>query len=612
MSIGNRKTSLVYRVLISFSLLFATEDSFSQTVVSASDFGVHSNSFENAAPGIQKAIAACKAKEHSVLLLPGGRIDIWPEGTEKRELYISNCTENDTLSKVKNIAFLFEESKNIILDGNNTLVVLHGKMISFAVLNSQNIKIKNVQFDYERPTMSEVTIRSITASSVETEIHPDSKYTIDSGKIVFYGEGWKTKAHHTILYHPENNTLHYSSFNPFLQSRAIEISPFRVRFEGNFSNSSLKPGDVLTIRDPYRDNCGGFISLSKDVELYDVKMHYMHGLGIVSQFSQNIALVKVWVAPRENSNRVIASFADCFHFSGCRGLVTIDSCFTSGSHDDPVNVHGTHLKITGIDVAKKITVRFMHPQTYGFKAFFAGDSIAFVNPQTLIPQGTAKLKAATLLNRREMVLEVEGVLPDFVKAGLCLENLTWTPQVLIRNSRFERTNTRGVLVTTRRKVVIEDNLFYHTGMYPILIADDASSWFESGAVEDVVIRRNTFDGCGYNSGSGAICIAPENHELVAGNTVHRNIRISKNTFKMRKEGVLEARSVDDLEFTNNKIICSNSGSKVNDKPSIRLTACTHVTIQNNRFDLSVLPIITTSKMTKADLETDLNGNLKEE
>ena len=72
----------------------------------------------------------------------------------------------------------------------------------------------------------------------------------------------------------------------------------------------------------------------------------MHGLGIVSQFSENISLLKVMVAPRENSGRIIASFADCFHFSGCRGLVKIDSCFTSGSHDDPVNVHGTHLQIT--------------------------------------------------------------------------------------------------------------------------------------------------------------------------------------------------------------------------------------------------------------------------
>ena len=139
---------LLKRVPIIFFLLFITLPGvLGQTVIHASDHGVRSNSSENASKAIQKAIDACKAKDGAVLMLPGGRIDIWPEGAAKRELYISNSTENDELPKVKNIAFLFEDCKNITLDGNNTLVVLHGKMVSFAILNSSNIKIKNIRFD---------------------------------------------------------------------------------------------------------------------------------------------------------------------------------------------------------------------------------------------------------------------------------------------------------------------------------------------------------------------------------------------------------------------------------------------------------------------------------
>ncbi|HET7898442.1 MAG TPA: right-handed parallel beta-helix repeat-containing protein, partial [Flavisolibacter sp.] len=421
----------------------------------------------------------------------------------------------------KAIAFAFENCNNLTLDGNNTLVVLHGKMISFAILNSVNIRVKNIRFDYERPTVSELTIQAVSDTVIETVIHRDSKYTIDSGRIQFYGEGWKTKSFHTILFDPQKEILRYSSFAPFLKSEAVENAPFQVRFKGKFANTQFHPGEVLTIRDPYRDNCGAFISQSRDIELENLHMYFMHGLGIVSQFSENISLKKVAVAPRENSGRVIASFADCFHFSGCKGLVKIDSCLTSGSHDDPVNVHGTHLQITSVDNPNKLTVRFMHHQTYGFEAFFAGDSIAFINPQTLLSLGKARLKAAKLLNRREMELEVEGSLPALVSTGLCIENITWTPEVLIRNSRFERTNTRGLLVTTPGKVVIENNTFYHTGMFPILIADDASSWFESGAVRDVTIRNNRFEDCGNNSG-GAINIAPENHQLVVDSPVHRN------------------------------------------------------------------------------------------
>ncbi|WP_214227803.1 right-handed parallel beta-helix repeat-containing protein [Pedobacter sp. B4-66] len=590
-------------------LFFAGVSGYSQTVIKAVDFGVKKNSFENAAAGIQKAIDACKGKQGAILELPGGRIDIWPEGSAHRELYISNCTEDDTLSKVKNIAFLFEDNSDVTLEGNNTLIVLHGKMVSFAILNSKNVKIKNIRFDYERPTMSEVTVMLVSPNAIETAIHADSKYSIDIGRISFYGEGWKTKSFHTILFDPIKNFMHYSSFSPFLESKAIEKAPFNVRFEGDFSKTSLKKGDVLTIRDPYRDNCGGFISQSKDIKLEDVKMHFMHGLGIVSQFSENISLFKVTVAPRENSGRIVSSFADCFHFSGCKGVVKIDSCFTSGSHDDPVNVHGTHLQIMTAD-AGKIKVRFMHHQTYGFDAFFAGDSIAFINPKTLMSIGTAKLKTAKLINKREMELEVEGSLPSFAQADLVIENLTWTPEVIVRNNRFERTNTRGLLLTTRRKVLIENNIFYRTGMYPILIADDASSWFESGAVRDVLIRNNTFQECGFNSGSGAINIAPENHELKEGNMVHRNIRIKDNTFILYNDGVLNARSVDGLVFTGNKISRTSLLPTKAIKPVINLTASKNVLIKKNKFDSSESPVVKIEKMTKKDIKVDVNLEMK--
>jgi len=605
------KTRQRHRVSGCLLVLFFTvcSNSFAQTIIQASDFGVKANSFENAAADLQKAIEVCKTKQDAVLLLPGGRIDIWPEGAVKRELYISNSTEDDTLTKVKDIAFLFENCKRLTLDGNNTLVILHGKMISFAILNSSDITIRNIRFDYERPTMSELTITSFTDSIVEASIHPDSKYVINNEKIDFYGEGWKTKAYHTILFNPVNNTLHYSSFKPFLESRAVPLSPFRVRFEGDFSKTSFHPGEVLTIRDPYRDNCGAFIHLSKNIRLEAVKMHYMHGLGIVSQFSENISLLKVAVAPRESSGRIIAAFADCFHFSGCRGLVKIDSCFTSGSHDDPVNVHGTHLQITAID-AGKLKVRFMHHQTYGFNAFFAGDSIAFINPQTLMSLGTAKLKSAKLINTREMEIEVDGTIPSFVNAGCCIENLTWTPEVIIRNSRFERTNTRGLLITTRRKVVIQNNSFYRTGMYPILIADDASGWYESGAVQDVTISDNIFEECGYNSGSGAITIAPENHELLPGNMVHHNISIVNNTFRTTSYAVLAARSVDHLLFTGNKIVYTGLVKEEKITAAIDLTACKNALIEKNNFELPAPPVINIRDMKKVDLKTDLKINQK--
>lgn len=249
----------------------------------------------------------------------------------------------------------------------------------------------------------------------------------------------------------------------------------------------------------------------------------------------------------------------------------------------------------------------MHHQTYGFEAFFANDSIAFVNPQTLMLIGYAKLKNAKLLNKREMELELEEDLPKNLKIGDCIENITWTPEVTIRNSRFERTNTRGILVTTRRKVLIENNTFYRTGMHAILIADDALSWYESGPVRDVTIRNNIFEACGYNSAPGnyIISIAPENHELVTGYFVHKNISIENNIFKVYDYPILSARSTEGLVFKGNTIIQTDLLKTGPKRPAFNLTACKDVMIEKNDFRTNEKPIIKLVSMSGKDVKTDI-------
>ncbi len=597
----------LYLLVLIILLTSLTKTSQAQQIIELDRFGVEANTFQNSSSAIQKVLESYQGKSNIIFKLPTGRIDLWPEGAAKKELYISNTTEDDTLPKVKNIAFWFEDMNQVALVGNNTLIVLHGKMVSFGALRCSELLIRGVRFDYERPTMSEMTIKSVSPTMIETEIHPDSRYVIENEKLAFYGEGWRNWKHHTILYSPGKELMQYSSIQPLIESKAVEASPFRVHFEGDFSQLSFQPGDVLTVRDPYRDNCGGFINLSKDIRLENVKMHYMHGLGIVSQFSENISMRKVTVAPREDSGRIIASFADCFHFSGCRGIIEIDSCYTSGSHDDPVNVHGTHLKINQINSDDKLRVRFMHHQTYGFEAFFEEDSIAFVDPKTLQAESFAKVANARMLNLREMEIELEGKLPAGAKVGSVIENLSWTPEVRITNNRFERTNTRGLLITTRRKVLIENNTFFHTGMHAILIANDASSWYESGPVTDVTIRNNVFENCGFNQtpGNHIIAIAPENHKLTKNAFVHRNIRIENNLFKSWDDPVLSARSVERLIFTGNQFIRTGILPIKESRPAFRLTACSKVLLRNNSFSQEWNSEVLLSSMSPKEVTTNL-------
>jgi hypothetical protein len=575
------------------------------TVVRAIDFGVRPNSFENASAALQKALLYCKDKPGTRLELPAGRIDLWPEFAPKRELYISNGTENDTLSKEKSIGLLLEGFRQLHIRGEQTLIVLHGKMLSFVLLDCRDVTIEGIRFDYERPTMSELTIQEITATTVNLQVHPDSRYEVLNEKLIWYGEGWSSKNLHTILYDPQTELMRYSNFRSVQQGKVRELASYQLEVTGDFSKTGWKKGDRLTMRDPYRDNAGALIWRSVNTNLKDISMHYMHGLGIVSQFSENILFERVKVAPAEGSGRIIASFADCFHFSGCKGSIVIDQCFTSGAHDDPINVHGTHLKVKEKINSHTVRVEFMHHQTYGLEAFFKGDAIAYIKAATLLPYGSGIVKRATMINKRIMELEMETAIPEGLNQEFVLENITWTPSLTIRNSHFERTNTRGILVTTRKKVLIENNRFVRTGMHAILIANDASSWYESGPVTDVLIQNNRFEECGYNSepGNAVISIAPENHELVPNQYVHRNIRIRNNYFKVYDAPLVQARSTIGLEFSGNTIEASSILPKKGDKAALQLTACAKVTVLDNTFQVPWEPTLQFEKMEKKNIRS---------
>lgn len=223
----------------------------------------------------------------------------------------------------------------------------------------------------------------------------------------------------------------------------------------------------------------------------------------------------------------------------------------------------------------------MHAQSYGYDAFFPGDEIEFVRAGSLRAYAGAKVAAAKLVNPREILVTLEGLVPEGIRDDDVVENVTWTPEVEIVNNYMARIPTRGVLVTTRKRVLIADNTFERMTMSAILVADDAENWYESGRVEDLMIRNNVFVECG-QTGHPVIYIAPENTEVRSDHPVHQNMVIECNQFEMQDAAVLDAKSTRHLTFANNTI---TSSVKLLQSPmitdAISLTACSDVTIKDN-------------------------------
>lgn len=502
---------------------------------------------QNVYEAVQRA-SSNKGKPVTIKLHPGVYDFSRSESLEKL-YYVSNTTsESENPNPVKHIALLLKDLKNVTLDGCGSTLLMTGEMTSFVLDNCKNIVLKNFNIDNSNPTQTECTVKEVGEDYLIVEVHPTSQYKIENGKLIWYGDGWSFSGGIAQSYDVVKDVT-WRSWSPMDGlTKAVELRQNLLYLQYE-KKPQARPGIVFQMRDGIRDEVCGFINRSENIRLENVNFYYLGNFGVVSQYSENINFDHCNFMPKSGSGRTNAGFADFVHVSGCKGKVRISNCNFSGAHDDPINVHGTHLKVVEYLDEKTIKVRFMHHQTYGFEAFFKGDEVELVNAESLCKVWSGKIADARLVNPREMVLSLNKEIPASVNnlSNVVIENVTWTPEVEITGNRFSRIPTRGILLTTRKKSLIENNVFYGMQMSAILVADDAMSWYESGPVQNLTIRRNTFLQCG----GPVILIAPEYRKYEG--PVHKHILIEENVFESDNPGVsaISAKGVDGLVIRDN-------------------------------------------------------------
>ncbi len=566
---------MIRNIALTLLLIIMTVSGAAAERVDARKFGILPDTYRSMTDGMIAAMEYCKSHPGTTLVFEPGRYDIWPEGAVRKEVYVSNTSsESECSSKIKCFGIFLDSLENVVFDGNGATFMMHGDITPVAVRHCKNIKLTRFEVDFERPGGSELTYTSVKPGCVEMSVHRDTRYEIRNGRINLIGEGWRSNIIHCIKYTPDNRHFVYSGDWQVLEKSPVkELSPGLLRFE---TPADFKPeiGATLTLRDIIRRQTGMLLLENNGVELTDINVRYMHGLGIVSQFSRDITMRRVNCKPSDTSGRLLASSADFMHFSGCSGHITVEDCNFAGAHDDFINVHGTNLRIMSHDGDSTLTARFMHHQSYGFDAFHDGDTVAFVNPKTMRRETTAVVKSVERIDPRNVRVSFTDKLPQNIVTGsTCIENMTCTPSLTVSGCHFTRNSTRGILCTTPRKVVIENNLFERTGMSAILIEGDAEGWFESGPVTDVTIRNNRFIGCAYSGGPerAAIALNPSNSIVNKSQPVHTNILIENNFFDTEGRPVLFAKSTSDIRFIHNTVTGDSA-------PVFILTGCDKVKI----------------------------------
>ena len=564
-----------------------TEAAARTEVIDVTDYGVYPDSGKDSAIGIQKAIAAAKdaTKEGKEVKInfPEGRYDIYPDKAIERELYVSNTVGADQNNKMKKIGIFLEDMDHVTVDGNDSLFMFHGKMTTFATIGCEDVEFKNFAVDFQVPTVIDMTVESVEGNTATMYIPECYNYEVAGTTIKWYSDvspytgqrywsisdlsGYHTQREDTV----QGIKFGAGNGNAALKGVASieDLGNHRVKITYNSKAGEVQNGMCFQSRPTVRDHAGTFFWKSKDIRMTSLDIQFLHGFGMVGQHSENITMEDVdFEAPKE-SGRTTAGYADFVQMSGCKGAININNCTFAGPHDDPINIHGTFNTVTSISSDRRtITVQYNHHETAGFPNFFKGDEIEFMTKGNMItvensvrtvtkvdgPDGMGGNMGEGSGSLTTIKLTLDKAIPADVQVNQhVVENITYTPAVNISNCEFKEVPTRGILVTTRKPIVIENNTFDGMSMAGIYISDDAQGWYESGPVRDVTIRNNTFT----RGNAQAIFIEPTNPTVSTEKTVHSNIKIENNTFFTYNKRVLDAKSVDKLTFKNNKIYRQN-------------------------------------------------------
>lgn len=601
------------------------------TVFNILDFGGTGTGRGDCSQALEKVMD--KIREHggmATLLFPKGEYHFYKDHAPVRRVHTSNtdsCANPD-----KYCGFLIENQENLTVDGDGSLFVFHGNMQAVTVLKSKNIVLKNFAWDFAVPTTVEMKVKERSLFSTVFDIPDSFQWEMDGKDLLWYEESlldghrywqWKNqqKMYCVVGLDPDTGNCCRASITkgPFFAKRRITpLSERRIKVSyWRPAPKYHKPGQVIQMCQNMKRECAGaFIWECDKVRVENVAVHYMNGFGFLTQMSRDVVFDQCRFVPNPHTAKQCTSFADLIHVSGAAGKIEITGCEFCNAHDDPINIHGTFTRVVKRLDSKTLLLEYVHKQQGGFPQFHPGDQVVFYSRDTLESIGGSDehlYTVDTCTNPSEdgntdktMTVRFTEELPRNIADSLGIEkkyvaeNVTYTPDVIIRGCKMYSIPTRGILCTTRGKVLIENNVFDGMTMASIFLSNDSGEWYESGPIRDMTIRRNTFYVLKALQkewrDKGGVFIHPvtKGGKLpVWERPIHKNITIEDNVFYMEHDKAVKAESVENLVIRNNRIKRFQRTRQDETITAYELKACKNVVIQGNQYDDTVYtaPII---------------------
>jgi len=553
-------------------------------------------------------------QKNVTLMFPKGKYDFHPDNAFEEHRAVANHDNG-----LKRMAFPLYGNRNITIDGGGSAFIFHGHMVPFTLEGVDGSTLKNFSIDWIRSFHAEMKCvsRDLKTNSAVFDVDPELyPYRIDNGQLLFKRFEQEDTMGSNMVWDPRTRAPIYDTRKYALAGKHVKaqpIKPGQVKLVNAFRKEPPPVGTVLVVYGvhPTSRLCPAIhIVSSNDIKIEDVTVYEAGGMGLIVERTDNIHLNRMKITSTED--RIVATRADSTHFIGCKGKLLVENCVFEHMLDDSINVHGAYVRIEEYLGNNQFLCGISHFQQWGFLFAEPGDKIALLSRETVLPFFETRVTGYKKLNEKRFVLTVAKV-PDPLPGGpLSAENLTWNPDFIFRKNITRENRARSVLVTTKGKVLIEDN-YFASQMHGILIEGDNKFWYESGAVEDVVIRNNTFENIGFaKDGRYPLYASPmfTPEQRMGEGQYHRNIEFTGNTIKTFNGHVAFCRSIEDLEIEDNTIEFSTDYPAAKEGPAIVLEYCNDVDIKDNKASGFDAPLTITQSDDTTDVEIKKNVGIE--
>lgn len=465
------------------------------------------------------------ASSDTEVVLAEGTYHFYLENAADKHFYVSNHDQ-----PIPRKVFLPLEKKRELKirgEGKGAKFLFHGSGLAILLRDTKNVTLENISIDWQERTIGEAIITVLDKENQRCEATWIAEPV------------WET-ANAMMIWDQDTKSI--------VPDTGDNCDVYKGRV-----------GDILSYRSWQRPNPAICLYRAENTLLQNFVIHSAWGMGILAQRSSDISIIGGGVYPREGS--YCSTLADATHFSNCRGLISSIGATYAGMMDDAINVHSTCLRIVERKNPTTIVAKYMHPQAIGFEVFRPGETLRFIRATTLETGDEVKVKKVVMHSPDLVTITFEptasGNLPSF-SLGDAIENADYQPSVIFRNNVVKNNRARGSLFTTPKRVIVEDNRFENVSGSAILLAGDANGWFESGACEDVQIRRNKFVNCltsKYQFCEAVITAYPCVPNLEEqSKPYHKNIVVERNVFDCPKKPLQSWLSTGNIIWRDNEII----------------------------------------------------------